>query len=132
MSFKIDHIGYITDSIDATSREFELLGYIKGDKIDDDTQRTHICFMHKNGEVTVELVEPYADNKTMQKMLAKRGVSPYHLCYAVDDIDDTFNQLISQDWTALFAPVAAPAFDGRKICYFWKSEIGFIEILSKQ
>ena len=132
MNYEIDHIGYLTDSINATAREFEQLGYSKGFTVDDDTQRTHICYMRKDGEVAVELVEPYSDNKTMQKMLVKRGVSPYHLCYAVNDIEETYNHLISHDWTALFAPVAAPAFDGRKICYFWKSEIGFIEILSKQ
>ena len=36
-----------------------------------------------------------------------------------------------EDWTALFKPVAAPAFDNRKICYFWNSEIGFIELVNR-
>ena len=68
----------------------------------------------------------------MQKMLAKRGVTPYHTCYEVDDVDSEYEQLIQEDWTALFKPVAAPAFGNRKICYFWNSEIGFIELVNKQ
>ena len=132
MENKIDHIGYLTGDIAATAKAFEKLGYQAGEIVDDDTQRTRICFLTKADEVRVELVEPYEDNKTMQKMLTKRGVTPYHTCYEVDDVDSEYEQLIQEDWTALFKPVAAPAFGNRKICYFWNSEIGFIELVNKQ
>ena len=128
----IDHVGYLTGDILSTAKAFEKLGYQMGEIIDDDTQRTRICFLTKADEVRVELVEPYEDNKTMQKMLAKRGVTPYHTCYEVEDVDSEYEQLIQEDWTALFKPVAAPAFCNRKICYFWNSEIGFIELVNKQ
>lgn len=132
MKNKIDHIGYLTGDIVATGKAFEKLGYQMGEIVNDDTQRTRICFLTKADEVRVELVEPYEDNKTMQKMLTKRGVTPYHTCYEVDDVDVEYEQLIQEDWTALFTPVAAPAFGNRKICYFWNSEIGFIELVNKQ
>ena len=131
MKNKIDHIGYLTGDIAATGKAFEKLGYQMGEIVNDDTQRTRICFLTKADEVRVELVEPYEDNKTMQKMLTKRGVTPYHTCYEVDDVDVEYEQLIQEDWTALFKPVAAPAFGNRKICYFWNSEIGFIELVNK-
>lgn len=132
MKNRIDHVGYLTGDIWSTAKAFEKLGYQMGEIVDDDTQRTRICFLTKADEVRVELVEPYEDNKTMQKMLAKRGVTPYHTCYEVDDVDSEYEQLIQEDWTALFKPVAAPAFGNRKICYFWNSEIGFIELVNKQ
>lgn len=132
MKNRIDHVGYLTGDILSTAKAFEKLGYQMGEIVDDDTQRTRICFLTKLDEVRVELVEPYEDNKTMQKMLAKRGVTPYHICYEVDDVDSEYEQLIQEDWTALFKPVAAPAFGNRKICYFWNSEIGFIELVNKQ
>ena len=130
MEFTMDHIGYLTDSIEATAEAFALLGYSRWMIVDDDTQKTRICFLTKDNEPTIELVEPYEDNKTMQKML-KKGVSPYHTCYQVEDMDREYEKLIQNDWTALFKPVAAPAFDNRKICYFWNSEIGFIEIVNR-
>ncbi len=29
----------------------------------------------------------------------------------------------------MFQPLAAPAFDGRRVCYLWSSETGFIEFV---
>ena len=77
MNCTLEHFGYITDDITKTAESFRLLGYEADVVVNDDTQRTRICFLRKQGEAKVELVEPYEDNKTMQKML-KRGVSPYH------------------------------------------------------
>ncbi len=131
MKYKLDHIGYLTGSILETSKVFEILGYVAGDTVNDDTQQTKICFLKKEGEPTIELVEPYKGNKTMLKMLAKRGVTPYHMCYEVEDIDAELEKLITKNWTALFKPVEAPAYNNRKFCYFWNSEIGFIELLNK-
>jgi methylmalonyl-CoA/ethylmalonyl-CoA epimerase len=131
MKYKLDHVGYLTGCIPETAKAFESLGYVAGDIINDDHQQTKICFLRKENETNIELVEPYEDNKTMQKMFAKRGVTPYHVCYEVDDIDAEYDNMIANNWTALFKPVEAPAFDNRKICYFWNSEIGFVELVNK-
>lgn len=132
MKYKIDHFGYLTGNIKKTAKEFERLGYTAGEIYNDDTQKTKICFLSRINDVRIELVEPYEENKTMQKMLAKRGVTPYHTCYETDDIETEYELLIQNNWTALFKPVPAPAFDNRKICYFFNSEIGFIELVNKK
>lgn len=131
MKYELDHVGYLTGNILETSKVFEILGYTAGIITNDETQQTRICFLSKKGEPTIELVEPFEENKTMLKMLTKRGVTPYHLCYAVDDIDEEYKELIAKNWTALFNPVEAPAFGNRKICYFWNREIGLIELVNK-
>ena len=130
MDCQLEHIGYVTDDIAKTAASFRLLGYVAGDIVSDDTQRTRICFLRKQGETNIELVEPYEDNKTMQKML-KRGVTPYHICYVVDDITAAYEEMLDNDFTPLFKPVAAPAFGNRLICYFFKQEIGYYEIVEK-
>ena len=128
----LDHIGYLTDSIADTARQFESLGYQAGPITNDDTQRTRICMLTRTDEVAIELVEPYENNKTMVRMLKTHGVAPYHVCYRVDNIQQAYDQLIEQGWTALFAPVPAPAFNNRKICYFWKREAGFMELVENK
>ena len=130
MNCTLDHVGYITDDIVRTAASFLLLGYKSDTIVNDDTQRTRICFLRKPGEVNIELVEPYEDNKTMQKML-KRGVTPYHTCYVVDDIMASYEEMLDNDFTPLFKPVEALAFENRKICYFWKNDIGFIELVNR-
>lgn len=132
MNYKIDHVGYLTGNIELTAKEFERIGYSSGDIYCDDTQKTRICFLTRPNEVRVELVEPYEENKTMQKMLVKRGVAPYHICYETDDIDSEYESLIQNNWTALFKPVSAPAFGNRRICYFFNSDIGFVEFVNKK
>ena len=130
MNCKLEHIGYITDNIAQTAESFRLLGYEADAVVNDDTQRTRICFLTKPGATKIELVEPYEDNKTMQKML-KRGVTPYHTCYEVDDVNAAYEEMLDNDFTPLFEPVSAPAFNNRLICYFWKSDIGFIELVNR-
>ena len=131
MDFTIEHIGYITKSIEKTAETFALLGYVAEDVVNDDTQKTRICFLRKEGEVSIELVEPYPENATMQKML-KKGVTPYHICYTVPDVQAVYEQLTDLGFTPLFTPVEAPAFDNRLICYFWKNDIGLIEVVEQE
>lgn len=131
MNFTIEHIGYITKSIEKTAETFKVLGYVAEDIVNDDTQKTRICFLRKEGEVSIELVEPYPENATMQKML-KKGTTPYHTCYTVSNIQSVYDQLEDQGFTPLFSPVAAPAFGNRLICYFWKNDIGLIEVVEQE
>lgn len=130
MDYAVEHVGYVTKDIEKTAETFKVFGYQAEPIVNDDTQKTRICFMRKAGEVNIELVEPYSDNATMQKML-KKGATPYHTCYAVEDIQQAYNQLKDLGFTPLFSPVAAPAFDNRLICYFWKNDIGLVEVVEK-
>lgn len=130
IDYSVEHIGYVTKSIEKTAETFKVFGYQAEPIVNDDTQKTRICFLRKVGEVNIELVEPYPENVTMQKML-KKGATPYHTCYTVDDIHLACAQLKDTGFTPLFSPVAAPAFNNRLICYFWKNDIGLIEVVEK-
>lgn len=131
IDYSVEHIGYVTKSIEKTAETFEVFGYQADSIVDDDTQKTRICFLRKPGEINIELVEPYPENATMQKML-KKGATPYHTCYTVENIQQACKQLKDTGFTPLFAPVEAPAFDNRLICYFWKNDIGLIEVVEKE
>lgn len=131
MEFVIEHIGYVTRNIERTAETFKILGYSAEEIINDDTQKTKICFLRKTGEVSIELVEPYPENATMLNML-KKGATPYHTCYTVPDVQSTYEELKEFGFTPLFPPVAAPAFNNRLICYFWKKDIGLVEIVEKE
>lgn len=128
----IDHIGWLTENIEETANVFSVLGFKAGPIVNDETQRCRICFIYKSNEIRVELVEPYEDNKTMLRMLKKQGCGPYHICHTVKDIESTYMELMKHDFVPLFQPVAAPAFDNRRICYFWKQEIGYYEIVEEE
>lgn len=132
MENKLDHIGWLTDDIEATISSMEFLGYVQTPIVDDYTQQCRICFVNKPGEVRIELVEPYENNKTMQKMIKKQGCGPYHTCHIVENIDYAYSEMVDNGYIPLFNPVPAPAFNGRRICYFIKQEIGYIELVESK
>ncbi len=131
MENKVEHIGFLVKSIEKTADVFKFLGYTAGEIFSDDIQRTRICFLTREGDAKIELVEPYPDNETMIRMQKKLGVSPYHVCYTTDDINNKYNTLLEQGFVPLFQPAPAIAFDNHRICYFWQKNIGYIEFVEK-
>lgn len=128
---KVHHIGFATDNIEATSAFYLNNGYKAGDIIFDEIQRTNICFLTKEGEPALELIQPANEKSSVNKILNKNGVCPYHICYEVDDIDQAFDAMCEEGFTPLFRPVEAVAIEDRLICYFWKKEVGFVELVNK-
>lgn len=132
MNMQLHHIGYVTGSIENTAKEFSGFGYSQSKIVDDPIQKCRICMLTIDNAATIELVEPYEGNKSLQKLLAQKGVSPYHVCYEVEDILHFFDELSEKEgWTPLFRPVEAAAFDNRLIAYFWNEATGFIEFINK-
>ena len=130
-NYVVEHIGYVTKNIEKTANTFKVFGYVAENIVNDDTQKTRICFLRKDGDVSIELVEPYPENEKMLNML-KKGATPYHTCYTVPDVQEAYAQLKDLGFTPLFSPVEAPAFDNRLICYFWKNDIGLIEVVEQE
>ena len=131
---KLHHIGYIVEKIEDAAPEFEVLGYrMVNAPVNDDIQRCRICFIEREGEPLIELVEPFESNKSLQKMLTQRGNAPYHVCYEVEDVEALFDELSEKEgWMPLFRPVEAAAFDNRLIMYFYNAQVGYVEFVNEK
>jgi methylmalonyl-CoA/ethylmalonyl-CoA epimerase len=125
------HIGYVTHRIADTKALYIAAGYRATEVVCDSIQQVRICFVAKDHNPRIELVEPLNEGSSVHKLLQKNGVSPYHLCYEVANIDESFNALVERGFTPLFRPVEAAALDNRRIAYFFKKEIGFIELVNR-
>lgn len=131
-NFTFHHIGYVTDSIRDTSEFYLQAGYQATAIIEDEVQRVHICFLTKDGFPRIELIEPVDENSSVNKILKKTGVAPYHVCYEVEDIGEAYDELVdNQGFIPLFRPVEAIALENRLICYLYRKEVGFIELVNK-
>jgi len=131
-SFVFHHIGYVTGSIEKTSALYRSAGYRVSETTIDPIQQTKICFLSKEGSPDIELIEPVDENSSVNKVLKKNGgTAPYHVCYETDDVNRDFDALLALGYIPLFRPVEAAALDDKLICYFYKQEIGFIEIVNK-
>lgn len=131
-NFRFHHIGYVTDSIEHTAALYLSAGYQATSKIEDEIQGVYICFLTKDGFPRIELIEPVNESSSVNKILKKSGVAPYHVCYEVDDINEAFDKLVDeQGYIPLFRPVEAIALENKLICYLYKKEVGFIELVNK-
>ncbi|OQA94741.1 MAG: hypothetical protein BWY22_02363 [Bacteroidetes bacterium ADurb.Bin217] len=129
--YEFHHIGYAVKSIEETAKFFLFLGYTITKTVIDPIQRVHIAFLLKEHTPCIELVQPIDDESPVVSILQKNGVTPYHICYEVEDINEAISEMRKQKFIPLFNPVPALAFDNRLICYFFNKNVGLIELLNK-
>lgn len=125
------HVGIATDSIEKTSQEYINAGYKKTQVVFDPIQNVGITFLEKGGCPLLELVEPNDSTSPVYNILSKVGVSAYHFCYEVADIETSIAWLKRRKYLPLSKPVPAIAFNNRQICFLYHKSVGLIELLEK-
>lgn len=127
--FEFHHIGIAVFDIDETAQYYIQAGYEKTDTVLDEIQNVKICFLHKSGMPMLELLAPIDKDSPVNRTLDKMGVSPYHCCYAVEDIDDAVRRLKKMRFITLIRPVAACAIGGKRVCFLFNKKVGLIELV---
>jgi len=129
--FRFHHIGIATFCIEDTSAFYMGAGYSKSDTIYDPSQDVNICFLEKKGMPLLELLEPNDDKSPICKTLEKNGVSPYHCCYEVDNLDLARKDLRTLGYLPISKPEHALAINGRMVQFFYNRKVGIIEVVEK-
>lgn len=128
---QVEHIGYVVKNINKSVVEFEKLGYVKSSVLYEDVKRKIKVLFMKNGSLKIELVEPMDETSDAYTYMKKLRNAPYHICYLVDDIDRSIEELNSDGYLIVKEKDYATAFEGRKVCFLYKEGIGLIEIVEK-
>lgn len=130
---KLDHIGYAVNDIATTARHYTEAGWMLSDIILEPAQNVKVAFLNKEGFPTIELVMPCGNGKDpVTQVLKRSGVTPYHMCFEVDDIEQAMKDLYEEGFNPLFLPMEAVAMQGRKICYMYSLEVGTIELVERK
>lgn len=127
--FIFHHIGIATNSIDLTTPYYLEAGYMITEKIYDPLQKVNICFLCKEGNPYLELIEPASKESPINNVLLKSGVTPYHICYGVTNIYDAIESLKKKKYILLGKPIIALALDKRLICFLFNKDVGLIELI---
>lgn len=123
------HIGIACRDIDKT-REFYLgLGYTASPVVDDPLQHVRICFLDKEGAPRLELLQPLDDQSPVARTLATAGVTPYHFCYEVRNLDEAIAALRTKRFLLVSGPVPACALGDRRIAFLYNKNNGLIELV---
>ena len=128
-SFIFHHIGVAVKDLDATASVYEQGGYKRSASIFDPIQNVNICWLTKESAPTVELLAPVDEKSPVNKTLEKVGVSPYHCCYVVDNLEDACAELRKQKYIMVSKPAVAVAFCGSRVCFLFNKNVGLIELV---
>ncbi|MCS7287371.1 MAG: methylmalonyl-CoA epimerase [Anaerolineae bacterium] len=93
MAMKIDHIAIAVHSLEEALRVYrDLLGLeLKGvEQVPE--QGVRIAFLPV-GETRLELLEPLSTESPVAKFLEKRGEGIHHICFEVEDLEKTLQDL---------------------------------------
>ena len=115
--------------LDATASLYEQGGYKRSVSIFDPIQNVNICWLTKEGVPTVELLAPVDEKSPVNKTLEKVGVSPYHCCYVVDNLEEAVAELRIQKYIMVSKPSEAVAFCGSRVCFLFNKNVGLIELV---
>jgi methylmalonyl-CoA/ethylmalonyl-CoA epimerase len=90
---RINHIAIVVDDID-TALTFwrDALG-LKLDHIEDIPEQESMVAFLPTGESEVELVQPTSEDSGVARYLQKRGPGMHHICFEVEDIHVSLEQL---------------------------------------
>lgn len=127
--FSFHHIGIAVNDIDASAAVYVRGGYNRSATVFDPIQNVSICWLTKAGQPTLELLEPVDENSPVNKTLEKNGVTPYHCCYQVDNIEEAIVELRKQRYVVVSKPVEAVAFRGSRVCFLYNKNVGLIELV---
>lgn len=127
--FRFHHVGVAVFDIEATSKFYIDAGYSKTITIYDPHQNVYICFLTKEGMPMVELLAPRGQTSPVTRTLERSGVTPYHICYEVGDLNQAISDLRKLKFIPLKKTIEACALEGRKICFFFNKNVGLIELL---
>ncbi len=123
------HIGIACRNIERTRAFYLDMGYQASAVTDDPIQHVRVCFLDMEGAPRLELLEPLDEQSPVARTLDTVGVTPYHLCYEVDDMAMAITSLRRQRFLLVSGPVPACAIDGRHVAFLFKKDNGLIELV---
>lgn len=94
----------------------------------DTLQKVRVAFITDSDSSAIELIEPADANSPVNNFL-KNGIAIYHLCYSVNDINQTINLMREKGFVLISQPKPAVAFNGKLIAFLFSKDKIIIELL---
>lgn len=132
---KINHIAIVVEDIEDSLKFWHDILGISLDHIEEvPSQKANVAFLPL-GDTEIELVQPTTTDSGTAKFLETRGQGLHHLCFEVDNIEESLQQLKEKGIKLINEqPIELP---GRKMAFIHpKSSTGVLielyEIVSKE
>ena len=119
----IDHIGIATESIDRSSKFWNMLGFRNaGDEVVE-SQGVKIRYLEGDGGTRVELLEPLGEDTPVGRFMEKSGEGVQQVAVSVENIDGVISSLISKG-VRMINEVAVEGSGGHRIAFIHPKSTG--------
>ena len=124
---KIHHIGIACSDIEGALADFGRYHPIikRSEVVYDELQKAELCMVHTDTGLDVEFIA----GEQVARLL-KKGISYYHLCFEVDDLDATLSEYIEQGAMMISEPKPAVLFGGCRVAFLYLP-YGLVEFVEK-
>lgn len=127
----IDHIAYVFPTIDSGLSFFQ---YHPGFRIlhgpgKNIAQGVNYLFISIDGLGTIELLSPIDKESPVSQRLESLGGHLYHICYAVENIEETVTSMKLMSWQVICPPIEDIAFGGRRVAFLYSNDAGLVELV---
>ncbi|MBP0724366.1 methylmalonyl-CoA epimerase [Bacillus sp. RG28] len=130
MISNIDHIAICVKNINESLSQYEKLGLKCTHQETVDSQGVNVAFFPTNG-TSIELIEPFECNKSLQSFLQKRGEGLHHIAFEVQNIETTIVDL-KEKGVQLINETPQKGSHGSKIAFIHPKAFGMlIELVEK-
>lgn len=126
------HIGTAVASIDKVKPFYQSMGYTVSDTVIEPVQKVYVAYARKEGFPTVEMLEPLDETSPVQGILKKNGNTPYHMCYAVDNLSDTIAEMRKEGFRPLSKPVPGHGLDDALMVFLYNINYGLIQVMENK
>jgi methylmalonyl-CoA/ethylmalonyl-CoA epimerase len=140
---RLDHIGLVVENIRKFTELLRTIGFREiTEAVPFDTLNVTASFVNARDDtdVCIEVLEPTAENSPIWNFLKKKGGGLHHLCFEVDDIEKTSQELVNKGFQMVTPPVDCRAYDtnlqreckdASRIAFFLVSRKLLIELIEK-
>lgn len=140
---ELNHVGIVVADIAAFAEVFRKMGFREMSAPQPDPiQKVLACFVNvcKEPPVHVELLEPTDETSPISNFLKNKGGGLHHLCFNVEDLDRTTQELVQNGIKLVVPPVECSGYDhvfesdgvtGTRIAFFLVSDRLLVELLQK-
>ena len=113
---RINHIAIVVEDIDAALKFWRDALGLELDYVEDVPDQESVVAFLPSGESEIELVKPTTDDSGVARYLRKRGPGMHHICFEVDDIEETLERL-KQHGVQLINETPTIGTGGKKIAF---------------
>ncbi len=111
---KIGHIGIAVKDLEEGVKLYRDVFGLKLLEIEEVAEQKVKVAIFEVGDVHIELLEPTSEDSPIARHLEKRGPGMHHLCFAVDDVDSSLQE-IGEKGVRLIDRESRPGASGTRV-----------------